>query len=241
MYDENGVPIKGRSTHEPPAYAANASAPTSSNHASPANGDGEVVVQEAPRYESHVLSSRQEWGIGLCESCCSRCHLSWLFSHVCLFPCQAARIYDASCHDLDDSTNCGVACGLCLLSPLCVSSSITAACLRRYVLDKYNISNESTVASYLRGCCCPLCSQCQVQRQLEMNNRYPGVVCCGVSQSEIRARPPPQSPTMDSRHQSNHSPFDPSTARAQREQPSSTHSDRAFHTVSSRIEGDRVQ
>ena len=241
MYDERGMPIKGRSTHEPPAYAANASVPSSStNHLR----DGEIVPRTAPTYAAHEISARQEWGIGMCESCCNRCHLVWMFSHVCLFPCQAGRIYNAACNDIDDSANMGVSCAICLLSPLCITSPLAAACLRRHVTGKYNIDNESAVETFCRGCICPLCSQCQVQRQLEMNGRHPGIICCGESHSEARARAPPQTAPM-SPNQSVHSPFDPSTVRGQRrestsDQPgSSAQSDRTFHTVSSRVQVER--
>ena len=197
MYDENGHPIKGRTlTHEPPAYA------TSAVRQQP------VMMPEAPRYTSHIIASREEWGIDMVEACCTRWYLSWLVSHACCFPCQAARICDAVGNDKDYSCNPGMGCVLCAIFPC---SPVVAMCLRGRTIHKYNlIHTESPVGTCLRGILCPFCSQCQIQMHLEMNSRFPGTVFCSAPPSSVR--PPPSQPPMD-RSRSVHSPFNPNAQR----------------------------
>ena len=124
-----------------------------------------------------------EWQTGLC-GCCEDTG-SCLDTYFCT-SCAAARMCWAIDGEVDKPD-----CGLCTAIYFLIYNGglATVAMILRYrIIAKYNLEPqgggavEGVISTFFYAQCCPLCTMCQISRQLTKMNMFPGGTCCNQFQ-----------------------------------------------------------
>jgi Cys-rich protein (TIGR01571 family) len=106
---------------------------------------------------------------------CGSCFLLWVFS-CC--SCCAYPLMGLPC-------NTGLTC-------------LMTAGMRRTLVQRFGIQGESVCESCLLGCCCNVCTMCQVQRELKARGQFVGGVCASpnAAPAPLPAAAPQSNPAM---------------------------------------------
>ena len=120
------------------------------------------------------------WKDGICscmndtQSCCDV---------IFCTSCAAARMCNAI--DGQENTNDMMLCCVILILHYNGGIGTTAMILRYRIVAKYNIRDEGVIATFFNAQCCPVCSICQVHRQLTDMMMWPGGTCCGTTKPGV--------------------------------------------------------
>ena len=152
-----------------------------------------TFVYEKPANLLDPSQGSNEWKHGIC-SCCAHCSCCCFVNEILLFPFGGLAGYssavaasgidpdhffsnNASLKDGQCCRCCAIFCAICCEVVPCQSVAVRSIA-RLHVAHKYQI-REDFVYSILCTCCCPLCSDCQVQNEiLTQENLSYG--CCQV-------------------------------------------------------------
>lgn len=92
---------------------------------------------------------------------------------ICCGPCSIGR-QCAAIKGMEDTLECLP----CVLSMIPFTAPFVICSLRRKVVDKYMIDEESLVGSVLCGFFCAPCSVCQTSREINLHGTKTGHTIC---------------------------------------------------------------
>ena len=178
---------------QPPiAHAVPVSSQPNSNRSLTTNGTSPFVYQKPMSLTSESRGSNK-WKHDLC-GCCDLCSCCCIVNEILLYPFGSLAVYSSAVaasgidpdHMFSNNTSvredqncrcCAIFCAICCEVVPCQSVAVRSLA-RLHVAHKYQI-REDFVYSILCTCCCPLCSDCQVQNEiLTQENLSYG--CCQV-------------------------------------------------------------
>jgi Cys-rich protein (TIGR01571 family) len=126
-----------------------------------------------------------EWSDGLC-ACCS--DMGICCQSICCGPCTASNIITKR-DTGEPNCDCLTCCCFLLLSSATGNrfQYWLSTALRRELVQRYSIANESACNSCCMTACCQPCVFCQIQREMAARHEHAGGCC---------SKPPPDEPRM---------------------------------------------
>ena len=147
-----------------------------------------IAHEERVPYKEHpplrTTTEVADWRVGCFGSICY--DAAFAFEALLCFPCAAGYLS----HNVDsgklgmDWTPCCAICTGCYICPLvgpCVTIAISHQ-IRTKTKDRYKIREaKESCCDKMIGCCCPVCSLCQVHTELVMRGEANGTMCSDAS------------------------------------------------------------